>query len=140
VDDFLLENLNLEGLKNLTRQDMYGGSTVALDYTTYPGAKELVASYCDGSQKNWNILMLTGLTSLVLARASQYYGENGLTNGVREFTPEEVGYSSAKLNSLILEDPSNHGKNLENQQLTPRALMSFIQFVQEEFLLKEILY
>ena len=71
VDEILLSKLNLNGFFDQTRSSLC--NIVEIDYSTYPNATEIFKDQYTGEQKDWNVLMLTGLAAFSLKNASAFY-------------------------------------------------------------------
>jgi len=134
VDEHLIRYLGLDSIPERTRQSVL--NDVKSDYSSTPHGRDFYKVLSDGTQANWDVLMLTGLSGLALGNASDYYSK--MTNGAVKCTKDDVLLAAVKLNTLIKEEPKNKDIKLEEQVVTSSVVMRFIEYIQTDFIFPHI--
>jgi len=135
VDEHLIRYLGLDSIPERTRQSVL--NDVKNDYSSTPHGRDFYDALSDGTQANWDVLMLTGLSGLALGNASEYYSK--MTNGgAVKFTKDDVLLAAVKLNTLIKGEPKNKDIKLEKQVVTTSVVMRFIEYIQTTFIFPHI--
>ena len=129
MDEFLLRDIGLDALDGQTRSVLCDNKSII--YSHFPAGKQHYMNTSVGNQKEWDVLMLTGLSSLSLG---QMYARNfDMTRQQLEVTAKDAAEAAKFLDGVIKDE--DVGVKLEDQVVSKMALLRFLEFLQDKYVI-----